>query len=260
MRYFRFHFSRSTLLLICVGALAGFMSGFFGVGGGLIIVPGLMYAGLSHKEAAATSLASIIPISIIGIATYSFNGNTHWDAALLMSAGVIGGTSIGSWLLVRLSEKFLRWFYFIFIGFIASIQFIFTPRRLDDFTLSFASAAGLIILGIGIGIIAVLLGVGGGGVMVPSLMFIFHTSDLAARGSSLIAMLPGGITGSISNARKKMIHHSMAVIVGISACVVIPVGAWCAHILSAEINTYLFGIYLFILLIRALISALRSDG
>ena len=85
--------------IILVGVLAGFLAGLFGVGGGLLIVPGLVFAGMDQRLAHGTSLAAVVPIAVASLITYASGGNVDWPAALWLSVGAAGGVVIGTKLL-----------------------------------------------------------------------------------------------------------------------------------------------------------------
>src|SRR5262245_60409110 len=90
------------LTLATLGLLAGLGSGFLGIGGGLILVPGLML-GFSYpiRRAVGASLATVVLVSLVAvIAEVVVKGtNIHWTMALALAAGSIGGTPVGAWLL-----------------------------------------------------------------------------------------------------------------------------------------------------------------
>jgi uncharacterized membrane protein YfcA len=95
--------------LAAVGLAAGALSGIFGIGGGLLFVPGLvLIAGLSQIEATATSLAAMVPVVAVGAWRQHAYGNVRWRAAIVIglasAAGVAGGTVLAE----SLSEAVLR--------------------------------------------------------------------------------------------------------------------------------------------------------
>ena len=91
--------ARSIIVLIVVGMLVGVLSGTFGIGGGTVIVPALVWLGLSQRNAAATSMLAIVPTSISGVISYATGGHVDWLAAALLFCGMFIGGQIGSWLL-----------------------------------------------------------------------------------------------------------------------------------------------------------------
>jgi hypothetical protein len=88
------------LILIIVGFTAGVLSSMVGIGGGIVIVPALVFIfGLSQKVAQGTSLAMLLPpIGILGVLAYHKSGNIRWDFALvLILAFVVGSFFGGKW-------------------------------------------------------------------------------------------------------------------------------------------------------------------
>ena len=80
---------RGIAVMVVVGVLVGLLSGLFGIGGGTIIVPALVWLGLTQRHAAATSMLAIIPTSVSGVLSYAVNGNVDWIAALLVFVGMV---------------------------------------------------------------------------------------------------------------------------------------------------------------------------
>jgi len=87
--------SRRLLVLIAIGLVAGFFSGMFGVGGGVIIVPMLIaFAAYPPKTAMATSLAAILFTATA--AAHANEGNVEWADAVLLGIPAVGGALIGA--------------------------------------------------------------------------------------------------------------------------------------------------------------------
>jgi uncharacterized protein len=94
--------------IVAVGVLAGFLAGLFGVGGGILIVPGLVLAaGMDQRLAHGTSLAAVLPISLASLVTYATHGNVDWSVAVWLSIGAVGGAVIGTRLLNVLAHRTL---------------------------------------------------------------------------------------------------------------------------------------------------------
>ena len=108
--------NRSALVLVGAGATAGFLSGLFGVGGGLIMVPALvLLVGMAQHRAHATSLAAIVPIAAVGAAIFGGTDNVNLVAAALLIAGSLLGVQAGTRLMDRLSGERLA---LVFGGFV----------------------------------------------------------------------------------------------------------------------------------------------
>ena len=90
----------TTGVAIAIGLGAGLLAGLFGVGGGLIIVPGLLIFGrMDRRLAHGTSLGSTLIIAIASLLTYLAHGNVDWAIAALLAAGSVAGAVIGTHLL-----------------------------------------------------------------------------------------------------------------------------------------------------------------
>ncbi|WP_236632673.1 sulfite exporter TauE/SafE family protein [Bifidobacterium xylocopae] len=247
---------RTVGLLALVGVMAGVLSGLFGVGGGSIIVPALVWAGLSQKEASATSLASMILMSVSGVASYAAAGNVDWLAALMLTLGTVAGTQVGTWLLDKLPEAALRWLYVIFLCSVIAEQLMRVPERNSRIVPGLGSSLTAIGVGILIGLLSGLLGVGGGGVAVPALTMM-GASDLVARGTSLLAIFPSSVSGTAANMRRGLVHLRNGLLVGFSAAVSTPLGSLAARSVSARAGTYLFVLYLMIVVARSIYAAAK---
>ena len=91
-----------------VGSLAGFASGLLGIGGGVIVVPGLvLLVGLNQYSAAATSVATIVGSSAAALYTFSGNGSVDWSAAAIVFAGAATGAWAGTRFMDRVPEHLL---------------------------------------------------------------------------------------------------------------------------------------------------------
>lgn len=250
--------ARSIIVLIVVGMLVGVLSGMFGIGGGTVIVPALVWLGLSQRNAAATSTLAIVPTSISGVVSYATGGHVDWLAAVLLFCGMFVGGQIGSWLLSRLPELVLRWIFVAFLVFVVINQVSFVPSRDHQIAMSVTTGICLALLGVIIGTLAGLLGIGGGALAVPSLSMLFGASDLVARGTSLLAMFPNSITTSAANLKRRLAHVKTALIISVTAAVTAPLGTWIAGEVSPRVGAIMFACYLCVLLVRSVFVAVKA--
>lgn len=250
--------ARSIVVLVVVGLLVGVLSGMFGIGGGTVIVPALVWLGLSQRNAAATSTLAIVPTSISGVISYATGGHVDWLAAALLFCGMFVGGRIGSWLLSRLPELVLRWIFVAFLVFVVINQVSFVPSRDHQIVMTVVTGIGLALLGVVIGTLAGLLGIGGGALAVPSLSMLFGVSDLVARGTSLLAMFPNSITTSAANLKRRLAHVRTALIIGVAAAVTAPLGTWIAGEVSPRVGAIMFACYLCVLLVRSVFVAVKA--
>lgn len=100
--------SSALLKAIALGAIAGIVAGLFGVGGGVIVVPGLvLWLALTQREASGTSTATIVASSAAAMVTFGISGSVDWRAAALILVGSIVGAWIGAWIAERVNERSL---------------------------------------------------------------------------------------------------------------------------------------------------------
>lgn len=102
------HYQKVVLLLLS-GAIVGFLNGFLGGGGGMIVVPILQKVlGLTSKESHATAIAIIFPLSLISASIYVYNGVIDSYLLVLIGIGVVLGGIFGSLMLKILPEKIIK--------------------------------------------------------------------------------------------------------------------------------------------------------
>ena len=107
----------STLLFIAIGLAAGVLSGVFGIGGGVVIVPALIYlAGFTQHKATGTSLAVLLPpIGIGAMWEYYRHDNVHLQAAMIIAVAVFAGGWLGALVANRVSGPYLRLAFSVFV-------------------------------------------------------------------------------------------------------------------------------------------------
>lgn len=99
----------TLLMLLCIGLTAGILSGLVGVGGGIVMVPLLLWVGLSQHEAQGTSLAVLsVPVTAIAAFSYYKEGYVDWKYALIIAAFFVIGAYIGSKIAISLDQKVLK--------------------------------------------------------------------------------------------------------------------------------------------------------
>ena len=246
--------------MVVIGLVGGLLSGLFAIGGGIIMVPLLTaFARLNQREAAATSLAAIVPTSIAGSITYVAAGEVDVLAAAIVSVGAVAGAILGGRFLKRIPLTWLRWMFIVFILLVAARLFLVTPERGMALDFTVVTAGGYVVLGLLMGVLSSLFGIGGGIVAVPALIGFFGISDLVAKGTSLLVMIPTSIVGTISNWRAGAVQVRAGLIVGVAATVASIPGAYLALALSPRLSSILFGILLLAVAAQLTYAAVRSQ-
>ena len=102
--------SQTLLILIAIGVLAGILSGFVGVGGGVIIVPALIYVlGMSQFEAQGTSLfVLLLPVGILAVHNYYKTDQINWKYGMIISLAFVAGGYFGSKFALKMSPAVVR--------------------------------------------------------------------------------------------------------------------------------------------------------
>lgn len=116
-----------VILLIIIGFLAGIVGGSLGLGGGIIIVPALVFIlGFSQHYAQGTSLAVLLfPIGILAVINYTKNGYVNYKFAVILMLAFVAGSYLGSEISVHLPEKILKKVFGIFL-LLVSLKMIFS--------------------------------------------------------------------------------------------------------------------------------------
>mgnify|MGYP004636612463 FL=1 len=116
---------KKKFLNIIIVLIAGFISGFFSSGGGMILVPAFIHIlNMSEAEARSTSVFAILPMVIVSSIFYFNNSYIDWNIGIKCAIGGIIGGFIGSKMLKKIPDKYLKIFFIIFLGY-STIKLIF---------------------------------------------------------------------------------------------------------------------------------------
>lgn len=192
------------LSYVALGAGAGILAGLLGVGGGLIIVPVLTFlfaaqhlpVEYNQHLALGTSLASIIFTSLSSMRAHHAHGAVDWAVVRRITPGIMCGTLLGSVVAAQLSTGFLKIFFVLFLLYVA-VQMILDikpkPHRQPPGMTGMFGAGGVI------GGISSLVGIGGGTMSVPFMLWCNFPLRRAI-GTSAAIGLPIALAGAIGYA------------------------------------------------------------
>ena len=241
-----------------VGIAAGFLSGMFGVGGGILIVPGLvLIAKMDQRIAHGTSLAAVLPISAASLVSYWSHDHVDWRVGLCLAAGALVGAVLGTKLLHILPHRVLA-IAFAGILLVTAVRLFLPIESGTRSVLTIGSIVALIAIGVATGILAGLLGVGGGVIMVPAMMMLLHMPAAMAKGTSVFVIIPTSIMGTFRNRTKKNVDLRAAATVGLSGIPSAIVGGWISARMSDSVSNVLFASLLIVVAVR-LVLQIRSD-
>ncbi len=217
-----------------IGLLAGLFGGVTGGGGGIVSIP-LMVGLLKLDQHAAhgVSLVALVFIGLVGAITYASNGSLDPVAAVLMAAAAVVTARAGAHFAHSLPEwKLKRAFggYLLVVSALMLLKpYLGTPHALSA---GAARTTILLLTGTVAGFISGMMGVGGGAIMIPSMVLLAGFDQHVAQGTSLLVMVPAGGTGAY--AHWKLGNVKVRILPGIIAGVL--AGTWLggtfAHYLS----------------------------
>jgi len=209
--------SIDLLLLITIGAAVGFLSGLFGVGGGFLITPLLIFLGIPTTVAVATGSNQVVASSVSGALAQWRRGNVDFKLATVMLLGGFVGSTVGVFVVAWLKKKgqvdlFISLTYVLMLGVIGSLMLVESLNAirksrgaeaagikrkghswLDNLPLKqrfhrsklYVSAIPPVAIGIFVGFLSAIMGVGGGFVIVPALIYLMRVPTSVVIGTSL---------------------------------------------------------------------------
>lgn len=213
--------SVNMFVLLGIGGIVGFLSGLFGVGGGFLITPLLFFIGIPPAIAVATGANQVVASSLSGVLAQLKRKAVDFRMGLVLLIGGLVGSSIGVWVFALLTKAgqvdlLVQLSYVLFLGFIGLTMFFESTRALLraragtaqvrrahthnwvhglPFKMKFR-ASGLYIsvlppLGVGalVGFLAAIMGVGGGFIMVPAMIYLLGMPTKVVIGTSLFQII-----------------------------------------------------------------------
>lgn len=228
------------------GVGSGVISGLFGVGGGIVLVPYLaIVRGWDQKNAQATSLVSVSMAAVAALTTYAVADAVAWAAALPILIGGLLGAVVGSAAVKRVDSTVLRMAFALLLVVVA-VRLVTGVSSTDEAsapTLTSALVLGLLVSGLAMGILSALLGIGGGILLVPILVTVFGFDQLLAAGTSLAVMGPIALVGAVRQTSSGATNWRMGALLGVGAAVGGVIGARLATALPLTVLTWLFAIF-----------------
>lgn len=235
------HPSPWWLRAAAIGVAAGLLSGLFGVGGGIIMVPLLVaWFALDQRRASATSLLAIVPIATASASGYALNGNIDLASGLLLLIGGVVGGQLGTRLLPRTPIATLQlWFGILSVA--TAVRLVVGGGSSALSGLGALWEGGLLVLvGVAAGMLAGLVGVGGGIIMVPGLVLLTGDDADTARGTSLLVVIITALTATITNWRNGLVEVRIALVAGLAGIPAGLVGAAVGQWLPERVALVLF--------------------
>lgn len=191
------------MIYLLLGGAAGILSGLFGVGGGVFLVPLLLVSGLAIHQAVATSLVFVFAVALFGVFQHRRHASlptAPWSLLLSAMLGALSGASLAGWM----PERALTLLFALLIGF-SAWRLMIEPVEGERAPQSWAFA----LIGGVSGLLGGLMGVGGGFIMVP----LLHTAGVKlvdAIKLSLMSVVVVGLSGALTHAVAGRVNWEVA--------------------------------------------------
>lgn len=213
--------SVNALLVLGMGGLVGFLSGMFGVGGGFLMTPLLIFIGVPPAVAVGTQANQLVGASVSGVLAHWRRGNVDAKLGVVMLIGGMIGSAIGVWIFAVLKrlgqiDIAITFFYVVFLGAIGGMMLVESSRAIVrrraptarrgklhrhiwlhglPFKMRFQRSklyiSALLPAGIGIvgGILVAIMGIGGGFLLVPAMIYLLNMPTGLVAGTSLFQII-----------------------------------------------------------------------
>jgi uncharacterized protein len=281
--------SVNVLVLLALGGLVGFLSGMFGVGGGFLMTPLLMMIGIPPTVAAASDSNQIVAASASGTYAHARAGSVDFKMGTLLLAGGIAGGSVGVWIIKLLralgqADLLINVTYVVMLGGIGSYMFFESleglrgtrrsPASSNDrpslyarvvralpwkvhFPRSNVNLSVLMPLGLGVlvGALAAVMGVGGGFIMVPVMVYLLRMPMHVVVGTSLFQILFTCVNVTVLQASfNHTVDFVLALILLIGSVVGAQLGAKVSRALNADQLKILMAMIVLAVMVKMFIS------
>ena len=237
--------SVNIYLLLGLGGLVGILSGMFGVGGGFLITPLLFFIGIPPTVAVATSANQIIASSVSGLFAHLKRRNVDLRMGALLQAGGVVGAGLGmvvfNWLKqLGHVDLLVNLCYVVFLGAIGGLMFVESlsairksrskggavvkPRKQRGWVHTmplkmrfrtsglYISVIPPFLVGAAVGVLSAIMGVGGGFIMVPAMIYLLHMPTKVVIGTSLFQII---IVAAVTTFLHAVTNHSVDVVLAL---------------------------------------------
>ena len=259
--------SVNAFVLLGLGGLVGVLSGMFGVGGGFLMTPLLFFIGIPPAVAVATEANQIVASSFSGVLAHLKRKTVDLRMGTILLVGGLAGAALGVWIFNYLKELgqvdlLVKLCYVVFLGIIGSLMFVeslnairrsknpaaVSSKRRErtwvhalPFKMRFRTSGLYIsvippmLVGLFVGVLAAIMGVGGGFVMVPAMIYILGMPTKVVVGTSLFQIIfVTGFTTLLHATTNYTVDMALAVLLLVGGVIGAQIGARIGVHLKAE--------------------------
>lgn len=258
--------SINVLLIFSIGAIVGILSGMFGVGGGFLVTPLLFFVGIPPAVAVASSANQIVASSVSALFAHVKRRTVDFKMGTVLLVGGMFGVAVGvaifTWLkTLGQVELFINLSYVIFLGVIGGLMFVESARAMlrarrgaepkprsrakwmDPLPFKvrfptsrlYISVIPPLLIGACVGVLSAIMGVGGGFIMVPAMIYLLNIPTKVVIGTSIFQIIfVTGFTTILHAATSQSVDIVLAVILLLGGVIGAQVGAVLGAKLRAE--------------------------
>lgn len=240
------------IILLLVGVLVGTLSGFFGMGGGMILIPILMFLGIDIKTAIGISIVQMVFSSLYGSYLNYKKGSLVVGEGIWVGVGGFIGGFAGAYVSNSIPASVLE---YLFLGLLifALVRVFFSNPNHEDVVKSL-NVMVLFMVGLVIGIFAISLGVGGSILLIPILAGFLHYPIKKAVSAGLFFVAFSSVAGLISHLSIGTIDLEKGLVVAVASLLGVFIGIW----LKDRVSSSKHKIYLLIMYVIAMILVMKK--
>jgi len=240
------------IILVLVGILVGTLSGFFGIGGGMILIPILMFLGIDIKTAIGISIVQMVFSSLYGSYLNHKKGSLIVGEGIWVGVGGFVGGFVGAYVFNMIPATILE---YTFLGLLTFALFrLFSAKPSDDETVKTLNSMVLFSVGILIGVFAIALGVGGSILLTPILAGFLHYPIKKAVSAGLFFVAFSSVAGLVSHLSAGTIDLERGIYVAVASLLGVFIGIWLKDKVSASKHK----IYLLIMYVTAMLLLMKK--
>ncbi len=237
------------ILLAVIGLGVGTLSGFFGIGGGTVMVPLLLLLGMEMKVAVGISVMQMAFSSIFGSYLNHRKGSLEVGEGIYVGLGGFVGGYLSGYLTAEVPDSVLEYTFIFFVLF-ALYRLLAAPELHPDTESKSLPKWLLFTIGVGIGIIAISIGVGGAIILIPILSGFLHYPIKKAVSAGLFFVVFSSVAGLLGRLLHGEIDLMDGAIISVASLFGVYLGIWLKDKVHARSHkNYIVGMYFFILCI-----------
>lgn len=239
--------SHGRWMALLAGLAAGFAGGFFGIGGGLVLVPMMTgYFHFTQHRAHGTSLATIGATALVSVFVYAGHHNVSWATAALVALTSMVSARWGARLAKRTNARALARAFAAFLVVVAIRMLWKAPAGHEIVVHAGLRIAFDLALGLAVGLVSAYMGVGGGVVAVPAFTLLLGMPQQLAQGTSLAVILVAAPTGAFEHARHGNVVWAMVPGLALGAVIGGPLASWLVQGLPQALLSRTFAVLLLV--------------